>query len=74
MRRTTAALGAALACTLLTSCSGEGGQSAAGGGASKGPATGGTVHVLANADFSHLDPSAGWDGGVNNFYRLIYRC
>ncbi|MFH8735843.1 ABC transporter substrate-binding protein [Streptomyces sp. NPDC017964] len=75
MRRTTAALGAALACTLLASCSGEGGQSAAdaGGGASKGPATGGTVHVLANADFSHLDPSAGWDGGVNNFYRLIYR-
>ncbi|MFE4675551.1 ABC transporter substrate-binding protein [Streptomyces sp. NPDC056723] len=75
MRRTTAAIGAALACTLLASCSGEGGQSAADadGGASKGPATGGTVHVLANADFSHLDPSAGWDGGVNNFYRLIYR-
>lgn len=31
------------------------------------------MHLLANADFSHLDPSAGWDGGVNNFYRLIYR-
>ncbi|QEO14807.1 ABC transporter substrate-binding protein [Agromyces intestinalis] len=37
------------------------------------PAQGGTVFVLQNADFSHLDPAQGFDGGVNNFYRLIYR-
>ena len=37
------------------------------------PATGGTVEVLQNADFSYLDPARGWDGGVNNFYRLVYR-
>lgn len=35
--------------------------------------TGGTVYVLQNADYSHLDPAQGFDGGVNNFYRLIYR-
>lgn len=35
--------------------------------------TGGTVHVLASTDYSHLDPAQGFDGGVNNFYRLIYR-
>jgi peptide/nickel transport system substrate-binding protein len=37
------------------------------------PATGGTVEVLQNSDFSYLDPARGWDGGVNNFYRLVYR-
>jgi peptide/nickel transport system substrate-binding protein len=57
--------------------------SACGGGAtgstgeSAGPGTkaaqGGTLQVLANAGFSHLDPARGFDGGVNNFYRLIYR-
>jgi peptide/nickel transport system substrate-binding protein len=31
------------------------------------------VQVLQSANFSYLDPSRGWDGGVNAFYRLIYR-
>ncbi|GAA3923868.1 ABC transporter substrate-binding protein [Microbacterium invictum] len=34
---------------------------------------GGTIYVLQNSDYSHLDPAQGFDGGVNNFYRLIYR-
>lgn len=34
---------------------------------------GGTIRVLGQPEFSHLDPSMGNDGGVNNFYRLIYR-
>lgn len=42
-------------------------------GAGGTPETGGTVHMLQNADFSYLDPSRGFDGGVNAFYRLIYR-
>lgn len=37
------------------------------------PATGGTVHMLQEADFSYLDPARGFDGGVNSFYRLVYR-
>lgn len=55
----------------LTACGGgnqEGGE-ATGGAAQNG----GTVSVLLNADYSHLDPAMGFDGGVNNFYRLIYR-
>ncbi|HMR49432.1 MAG TPA: ABC transporter substrate-binding protein [Arachnia sp.] len=44
------------------------------GGSSDGAAgTGGTINVLLNADYSHLDPVQGFDGGVNNFYRLVYR-
>ncbi|MFD5224044.1 ABC transporter substrate-binding protein [Microbacterium sp. NPDC058342] len=35
--------------------------------------TGGTVRVFSPNDFSHLDPAMGNDGGVTNFYRLIYR-
>ncbi|NUP40688.1 MAG: ABC transporter substrate-binding protein [Streptomyces sp.] len=31
------------------------------------------MHVLGKADYSHLDPARGFDGGVNNFYRLVYR-
>ncbi len=34
---------------------------------------GGTLYVLQNSEYSHLDPAQGFDGGVNNFYRLIYR-
>src|SRR5690606_7398265 len=34
---------------------------------------GGTIRVLGQPEFSHLDPAMGNDGGVNNFYRLIYR-
>lgn len=37
------------------------------------PVRGGNVRVLNPTDFSHLDPAMGNDGGVNNFYRLIYR-
>ncbi|GAA2533080.1 ABC transporter substrate-binding protein [Microbacterium mitrae] len=37
------------------------------------PVKGGTVIVLSPTDFSHLDPAMGNDGGVNNFYQLIYR-
>ncbi|GAA2135426.1 ABC transporter substrate-binding protein [Glycomyces algeriensis] len=72
-KATRAAAALAAAALLLTACSG-GGQEAAGGDGSGGtPQTGGTVHMLQNADFSYLDPARGWDGGVNAFYRLIYR-
>ncbi|OMI35886.1 4-phytase [Streptomyces sparsogenes DSM 40356] len=66
-----AALSATIPLT-LTACSGGGTASAQ---ASPGaePATGGIVQVLEKPDFSHLDPARGFDGGVNNFYRLIYR-
>lgn len=65
----------AVATTLaLAACSGGGqNNSSGGGGFTAEPAEGGTVHVLQNADFSYLDPARGWDGGVNNFYRLVYR-
>lgn len=58
---------------LLLSACGGGAAPQAEGGASGEPATGGTVHMLQNADFSYLDPARGFDGGVNAFYRLIYR-
>ncbi|RZT26944.1 peptide/nickel transport system substrate-binding protein [Kribbella sp. VKM Ac-2569] len=64
----------ASAALALTAC---GGNSSGAKGESAGPgakaAQGGTLQVLANAAFSHLDPARGFDGGVNNFYRLIYR-
>ena len=60
------------AALLLTGCSG-GQDDGSGGGAGDTPTAGGTVHMLQNADFSYLDPARGWDGGVNAFYRLIYR-
>ncbi|SNU01918.1 peptide/nickel transport system substrate-binding protein [Ruaniaceae bacterium KH17] len=67
---------------VLAGCSGGGGGTATptsgatdtATGDEGGEATGGgTVYVLQNADYSHLDPAQGFDGGVNNFYRLIYR-
>ncbi|WP_406247459.1 ABC transporter substrate-binding protein [Microbacterium sp. M] len=60
---------------LLAGCSAGGGEAGQGsqGSGSGDPQTGGTVHMLQNADFSYLDPSRGFDGGVNAFYRLIYR-
>lgn len=76
MRRSAALVSVTMATVLaLTACGGGGATPATGssGGPGAPAATGGTVHVLANADFSHLDPSRGWDGGVNNFFRLIYR-
>lgn len=62
------------AMVLLAGCgsadSGGGeGEPASGGDA----AAGGTVRMLQNADFSYLDPARGFDGGVNAFYRLVYR-
>ncbi|WP_199035388.1 ABC transporter substrate-binding protein [Glycomyces salinus] len=68
---TRASAGLAAAALLLSACSGGSGGSEDGGG--DGPVSGGTVHMLQNADFSYLDPARGWDGGVNAFYRLIYR-
>ncbi|MFI5937477.1 ABC transporter substrate-binding protein [Actinoplanes sp. NPDC051494] len=59
----------------LSACSGGGSSSTGTGtGGSGGSAVkGGTMQVLQNADFSYLDPARGWDGGVNAFYRLVYR-
>lgn len=61
----------------LTACSGggsgSGGPGASGTGTSDTPMKGGTVDVLQNTDFSHLDPTMGFDTGVGDFYRLIYR-
>ncbi|GHH79059.1 ABC transporter substrate-binding protein [Promicromonospora soli] len=73
--RTGAAVIAAVTTLALAACGGGGGQnsSSGGGGFTAEPAEGGTVQVLQNADFSYLDPARGWDGGVNNFYRLVYR-
>ncbi|TDD04167.1 ABC transporter substrate-binding protein [Nonomuraea deserti] len=78
MRRSAALASVTMTVVLaLTACGGGGGAAPGPGTAAAGPAaepaTGGTVHVLAKADFSHLDPVRGFDGGVNNFYRLIYR-
>src|SRR5699024_5998415 len=65
---------AATSAILLAGCSGGGTtEQDAGGGASGEPAAGGTVHMLQDADFSYLDPARGFDGGVNSFYRLVYR-
>ncbi len=75
MKRTSMLVGmVASAALALTACGGNGNGAS---GDSAGPGSkavqGGTVQVLANAAFSHLDPARGFDGGVNNFYRLIYR-
>ncbi|TDC25209.1 ABC transporter substrate-binding protein [Streptomyces sp. 8K308] len=80
MKRTVLATAAAITAAVLTlgACSNGG----PGGGADSDgdsvsytdtPERGGTVYVLQNADFSYLDPARGFDGGVNNFYRLVYR-
>lgn len=74
---TTVALAATTALA-LGACAGGGGGSSSGksdtgSSFTSTPASGGTVEVLQNADFSYLDPARGWDGGVNNFYRLVYR-
>ncbi|THV30808.1 ABC transporter substrate-binding protein [Glycomyces paridis] len=70
-KATSAAAAAAATALLLTACTG--GPSDSTGGAGDDPVAGGTVHMLQNADFSYLDPARGFDGGVNAFYRLIYR-
>jgi len=69
----TALAGLLVSALALQACSG-GGNGPAGAKSGGGPAVkGGTVHVLQNADFSYLDPARGFDGGVNAFYRLVYR-
>ncbi|MEU8149082.1 ABC transporter substrate-binding protein [Nonomuraea sp. NPDC048901] len=79
MRRSAALSGVAVSAMLALAACGGGGAApsnstgSGSSGSSAKPATGGTVHFLTKADFSHLDPVRGWDGGVNNFYRLIYR-
>ncbi|MFI6790932.1 ABC transporter substrate-binding protein [Nonomuraea sp. NPDC050383] len=76
MRRSATLASVAVLTTLaVTACGGGGGekQASASGDGAPAATSGGTVHVLQTADFSHLDPARGWDGGVNNFYRLIYR-
>jgi len=72
-RRLAGALAAGAVVSLaLTACAG-GAEQPQQTGTSGEPQSGGTVHMLQNADFSYLDPARGWDGGVNAFYRLIYR-
>lgn len=70
------AAAAAAAALTLTACGSAGAGGGSGGSASGDqgtPATGGTLRFLAQSDFSHLDPARGYDGGVDNFYQLIYR-
>ncbi|KAM9864306.1 Glutathione-binding protein GsiB [Leucobacter aridicollis] len=64
---------AATAMMLLTSCSGGNSEVPNEAGQGDTPASGGTMVMLQNADFSYLDPARGFDGGVNAFYRLLYR-
>lgn len=72
MKRLMAAGAASI--VLLAGCGGGASDAGAGAkGGDGGPATGGTVHMLQNSDFSYLDPARGFDGGVNAFYRLVYR-
>ncbi|TDC75163.1 ABC transporter substrate-binding protein [Streptomyces hainanensis] len=81
MKRTVLARTAAIAAAVLAlgACSNGGPDPSEGSGQNGGvsytdtPENGGTVYVLQNADFSYLDPARGFDGGVNNFYRLVYR-
>ncbi len=69
-----AAVVAASAMLTLSACSGGGAASSSGElDFTDTPARGGTMYMLQNADFSYLDPVRGFDGGVNNFYRLVYR-
>lgn len=68
-----AAVIAVAATLVLAGCSGGSPSPNTASGYTSEPADGGVVQVLQNADFSYLDPAKGWDGGVNNFYRLVYR-
>jgi len=75
MKRILKLAGAAVAATvtLAVAACGNGGTVAGASSASTTAKTGGTVYYLAQSDFSHLDPARGYDGGVDNFYQLIYR-
>lgn len=73
LHRITTAVIAAATTLALAACGGTQDSSSGSTGFIAEPAEGGTVQVLQNADFSYLDPARGWDGGVNNFYRLVFR-
>ncbi|WP_405065658.1 ABC transporter substrate-binding protein [Kribbella sp. NBC_01510] len=75
MKRTTMLVGLVASGALALSACGGGTTGAKGesGGPGGKAVQGGTLQVLQNAAYSHLDPARGFDGGVNNFYRLIYR-
>lgn len=66
--RTAAVVVAIAVTTSLAACAASPGSTPEATGES-----GGTVHVLRNGDFSHLDPTMGYDASVFLFYRLIYR-
>ncbi|MFE1377853.1 ABC transporter substrate-binding protein [Streptomyces sp. NPDC058740] len=89
-KHTRNALAAALLAALTlgaTGCSGAGGGAGAGGHRGANPATGtngrilggtpargGTLTVLSNQDFTHLDPARNWVMGEMDFgTRLLYR-
>lgn len=77
MRKCITFVSIAAAAATLAACgsagSGSGSGTGTGAGSSTAASTGGTVNVLANAAYSYLDPASGYDEGVMNFYRLIYR-
>ena len=74
MKRSIRLAGVAAAATVTLAVSACGGKSASGtSAADTGAKSGGTVNFLTQADFSHLDPARGYDGGVDNFYQLLYR-
>jgi peptide/nickel transport system substrate-binding protein len=52
---------------------GSGSATAPASGSASPAAAGGTVYVLAGTAYSYLDPASGYDSGVEDFYRLIYR-
>lgn len=69
----TAALG--LAATMLLSGCASGSDTPVESKSASGaePVAGGTIHVLQKADFSYLDPTRGWDTGVAEIQRLLFR-
>lgn len=74
----TAVAALAAGATILSGCGSSGtaqksDQSKGASSSTSTPGRGGTVHMLQNADFSYIDPARGFDGGVNSFYRLLYR-
>ena len=74
MKKKSAIIGLLATALAVSACSGGGSSNGSTGNASGGAAVkGGTMQVLQTADFSYLDPTRGWDGGVNAFYRLVYR-
>lgn len=73
MKKSIVTCAAAVTAVLALTACGNGGTAPSSSGGATASATGGTLHFLAQTDFSHLDPARGYDGGVDNFYQLIYR-